>query len=186
MLFNFTNKHANGEYFQVETDGTIGYSLALNTGPFGFENGVIIGLRGLLEGIGRLPAPCFNDFFKCQPPPGKLSCCDHYALAKSIVTPSPDFDLIKAVNPGHVNKKGLTDLGKVAIKEMMRLGMMIDIDHMSQKSVNEALLIAEEYDYPLNSGHNGVRAAQGGTERSLPEGNTKESLLWVAWQEWVL
>ncbi len=63
---------------------------------------------------------------------------------------------------GHMNSKGLTPLGEGAIKEMMRLGMMIDIDHMSQKSANRALEIAKSVvngGYPLNSGHNGPRTS---------------------------
>jgi len=71
------------------------------------------------------------------------------------------------IEKGHVNQKGLTNLGEFAIREMMRMGMLIDIDHMSQKTVNEVLSIAKENDYPVNSGHNGVRPSSGGTERSL-------------------
>ncbi len=32
-----------------------------------------------------------------------------------------------------MNQRPLTELGRFALREMMRLGMMIDIDHMSQK-----------------------------------------------------
>lgn len=63
---------------------------------------------------------------------------------------------------GHMNRKGLTPLGEETMKEMMRLGMMIDIDHMSQESANRALEIAESNvngGYPLNSGHNGPRGS---------------------------
>lgn len=62
---------------------------------------------------------------------------------------------------GHRNTKGLTGWGRLAIKEMMRLGMIIDIDHMSHLSVEETLSIAEDIPnggYPIVSGHNGVRA----------------------------
>lgn len=61
---------------------------------------------------------------------------------------------------GHRNTKGLTPFGRVAIKEMMRLGMIIDIDHMSHLSAEEALSIAEGIPnggYPIVSGHNGIR-----------------------------
>jgi len=79
---------------------------------------------------------------------------------------------------GHQNARGLTVQGEFAIKEMMRRGMLIDIDHMSQKSANRALEIAEAVahgGYPLNSGHNGVRGntvcglspVQSCSERSL-------------------
>ncbi len=42
-----------------------------------------------------------------------------------------------------VNARGLTPLGRFAVKEMMQLGMLIDVDHMSQKAVNQTLAIAE-------------------------------------------
>jgi hypothetical protein len=60
---------------------------------------------------------------------------------------------------GHKNALGLTPLGAAAINEMMRLGMLIDIDHMSQASENAALALAEQVPggYPLNSGHSGLR-----------------------------
>jgi microsomal dipeptidase-like Zn-dependent dipeptidase len=62
---------------------------------------------------------------------------------------------------GHMNRKSLTPLGENALKEMMKLGLMIDIDHMSQKSANRALELAEAVEqggYPLNAGHNGPRS----------------------------
>lgn len=60
---------------------------------------------------------------------------------------------------GHVNLRGLTEEGKAAIAEMMRLGMIIDVDHASLKTLHDIL----EYTktpaggYPLVSGHNGLR-----------------------------
>lgn len=73
---------------------------------------------------------------------------------------------------GHQNVRGLTAQGEFAIREMMRHGMLIDIDHMSQKSANRALEIAEAVPrggYPLNSGHNGLRR-HGGNENSRSAG----------------
>jgi microsomal dipeptidase-like Zn-dependent dipeptidase len=60
---------------------------------------------------------------------------------------------------GQVNARGLTPLGMYLLTEMMRLGMLIDIDHMSQKAVAMSLSLAESMPggYPLNSGHNGLR-----------------------------
>ena len=65
---------------------------------------------------------------------------------------------------GHMNIRSLTSLGEKTLKEMMKLGLLIDIDHMSQKSANRALDLAETFNpkkggYPLNSGHNGPRSA---------------------------
>jgi hypothetical protein len=73
---------------------------------------------------------------------------------------------------GHVNQKTLTEQGEFAIKEFMRRAILIDIDHMSQKSANRTIQIAEgainngsPLSYPLNSGHNGLREG-GGSENS--------------------
>lgn len=61
---------------------------------------------------------------------------------------------------GHMNTLGLSPLGEFALRQMMKEGMLIDIDHMSQKSANQALDIAESIPgggYPLFSGHNNLR-----------------------------
>lgn len=60
---------------------------------------------------------------------------------------------------GHKNMKGLTPLGEFAIVEMMKLGMMIDVDHMSQNTLARVIALATNnpVGYPLNSGHNSPR-----------------------------
>lgn len=171
MLFNFANKYANGYHFRVETsrDPNVKYSANMTNGPIGLENGLIIGIRGFLEGLGRLPAPCMNDAFKCFPPPGKLSCCGSYQKVLNVLSPSADFDAYKFITAGHVNALGLSQLGEIAINEMMKLGMMIDIDHMSEKSTKRTIEIAKAVSggYPLNMGHNGIRG-ENGNERGAP------------------
>lgn len=64
---------------------------------------------------------------------------------------------------GHVNTRGLTRLGEQTLQAMMKAGMLVDIDHMSQLAVDRALAIAEAVPggYPLNSGHNGYRGSRG-------------------------
>jgi microsomal dipeptidase-like Zn-dependent dipeptidase len=68
---------------------------------------------------------------------------------------------------GQRNQLGLTTNGELAIKEMMRHGMLIDLDHMSQNTFNDALSVGNAVPggYPLMSGHSDVRI-NGGTERS--------------------
>lgn len=58
---------------------------------------------------------------------------------------------------GHRNVQGLTEKGRPAIQYMMEKGFMIDIDHMSEKMADGVLALAQEMDYPVNSGHNGLR-----------------------------
>jgi len=62
---------------------------------------------------------------------------------------------------GHRNALGLTPVGVMAVEEMMRRGMIIDIDHMSQKAADATLTIAESFGYPVVSGHTGIRGLAG-------------------------
>jgi len=71
------------------------------------------------------------------------------------------------------NLQGLTALGKQLIPELMKKGMIIDIDHMSQMSFNDTLAIVSGKNssilYPVVSGHAGFNALTKGAENN--EGN---------------
>ena len=54
---------------------------------------------------------------------------------------------------GECNSKGLTDLGRYLIEQMMERGMLIEADHLSQIARADIFEIAEENDYPLVSSH---------------------------------
>lgn len=69
--------------------------------------------------------------------------------------PSPGY-----TGYGNVNSRGLTIAGQAAIQEMMNLGMLIDIDHMSEAAANATIALASVRSYPLFSGHNGTRTFQ--------------------------
>jgi microsomal dipeptidase-like Zn-dependent dipeptidase len=56
---------------------------------------------------------------------------------------------------GRRNARGLTDLGRLLLQEVIGKGMLFDVDHMSYKSRAEALGIAEAANYPVVSGHTG-------------------------------
>lgn len=178
MLFNFANKHANGYHFRVQhsNDPNVQYSADVRVEgaptPAGLDNSLILGIRGLLQGIGEIPAPCFNDAIKCFPPPGKIRCCGSYESIMNIMNPSSELDVYKFIPAGHMNATGLSRLGEVAINEMMKLGIMIDIDHMGELSMERAIQIAEGVAgrYPLIMGHNAIRGTNEHTmkERSAP------------------
>jgi microsomal dipeptidase-like Zn-dependent dipeptidase len=70
---------------------------------------------------------------------------------------------------GQANSAGLTSQGRFALNEMMRHGLLIDVDHMSQAAADETLAIAKEIAYPINSGHNGLRGA-------LPDNHNERAL----------
>lgn len=56
---------------------------------------------------------------------------------------------------GHRNVRGLTNLGKLLIREMIARKMIIDVDHMSGRSRSDAMDICGEFNYPVISGHSG-------------------------------
>lgn len=90
-----------------------------------------------------------------------LKLSEQYQLAKKyFMDPHPEANQYDTVprEYGHRNRLGLTCLGAFAVKEMMRQGIMIDVDHASEKAVNSIIEIARANDYPVNSGHNGLRS----------------------------
>lgn len=61
---------------------------------------------------------------------------------------------------GHVNTRGMTEVGRQAMLHMMQRGLLIDIDHMSDRTLACALRLAEavrDGGYPVISGHTGLR-----------------------------
>ncbi len=80
--------------------------------------------------------------------------------------PYPDYLAIRT--DGHANARGLSDGGTAVLKSMMRRGMMIDIEHMSQRAVNETIALASTVGYPLVSSHTGLRAIAPRRAPSVP------------------
>lgn len=76
--------------------------------------------------------------------------------------------------------RGLTDIGKFLVKELIRKKMIIDIDHMSTLARNDALTIAEMYKYPVISGHTGFFDVSKGAARH--EGNLKANEVKRIWE----
>jgi len=170
-LFNLSNRFASvqplppevgawvpGQGYQIEhaPDSAINFRLKPH-----LENGLIIGFRALVEAFEALPNPIpFEQVVK--PTLGhKLRDEFEYRILKNyFLTPDPQMNAYKKIPGGHRNRKGLTPIGRAAITEMMKLGMIIDLDHMSERAVDETLRIAEKVQggYPLTSGHNNYRA----------------------------
>jgi microsomal dipeptidase-like Zn-dependent dipeptidase len=61
------------------------------------------------------------------------------------------------VRGGHANERGLNQYGKILLQEMMKRGIIIDVDHMSEKSTETALTLAEENSYPVICSHTWFR-----------------------------
>ncbi|MBI1256684.1 MAG: hypothetical protein GC204_04380 [Chloroflexi bacterium] len=53
----------------------------------------------------------------------------------------------------HRNRLGLTHYGEMLIEEMMRLGMVIDLDHMSDHTKDRTLNLVEASQYPVIFSH---------------------------------
>jgi hypothetical protein len=83
------------------------------------------------------------------------------ALATSIGWQPLSAAVASPIPPaGDRNRRGLTTAGEEAVLEAMRFGMVIDLDHMSEKSAETAHAIAMKpvpTPYPLVSAHNGAR-----------------------------
>jgi microsomal dipeptidase-like Zn-dependent dipeptidase len=58
---------------------------------------------------------------------------------------------------GHANVRGLSPFGAILLEEMMARGMIIDVDHMSEKTLDAALALAEARDYPVMCSHTWFR-----------------------------
>ncbi|MEM2890662.1 MAG: membrane dipeptidase, partial [Candidatus Hadarchaeum sp.] len=56
---------------------------------------------------------------------------------------------------GRCNAAGLTQTGRDLIQELMRLGAIIDVDHMSDRAFAETLDLAEHRGYPVVASHAG-------------------------------
>jgi microsomal dipeptidase-like Zn-dependent dipeptidase len=96
--------------------------------------------------------------------------------------------LTPTIKGGHRNANGLTAEGEFAVEEMMRQGMMIDMDHASEKSVTGIMRLAMINDYPVNSGHNGIRTGPGCNENTRTAGQLDTvrrvgGMLGVGWGE---
>lgn len=74
-----------------------------------------------------------------------LDLFEQGALHKTL----PPGTLLPVYPQGNVcNVRGLTDLGKYVVRQMMKRGMIIHVDHMSVKAARDTLDLAEQAGYP--------------------------------------
>jgi microsomal dipeptidase-like Zn-dependent dipeptidase len=150
--FNTSNLREAGYYWAIEcadiSDG-ITHNYVLGTDPL--ENALKDAVAFVKLGLDPFRKPGAPPV--CPPPEG---------LGKS---------------RGHRNARGLQMYGAFAIKEMMKRGMIVDIDHMSQRTAEETLTLAESFDMPVVSGHTGRRGSAGADAENS---RTKEQLARIA------
>ena len=124
--------------------------------------------RGVLTAIEQVPWPPAFDVIKCPIP--RLGCLPQFSLMKNLaLAPDPLIEKYAREKRGHINTKRLLPLGRTAIKEMMRLGIIVDIDHMSWKMADDVLAIADPLRIPVSSGHNGIRRGDNNENSRTPE-----------------
>jgi membrane dipeptidase len=70
-----------------------------------------------------------------------------------------------AHSPAQHKHNGLTDFGKEVVREMNRLGMLVDISHVSEKVMHDVLDISKA---PLIASHSGARGVSDHT-RNVPD-----------------
>jgi microsomal dipeptidase-like Zn-dependent dipeptidase len=210
-LFNFSNKYATGQpltalppdLYPPLTPGTL---FQVETAPdrnisFRYGSSLISRLVvwrptiELIEAGGLPPDPLLLPLKPVVDPVIlALKLSQQYQLAKKIfITYHPEFRKYDSTyrtrtDPGgHRNVLGLTPEGDFAVKEMMRQGMMIDMDHASEKAVSDMLRIAMRNDYPVNSGHNGIRGP-GSNEKTRTAGQLDTikavgGMMGIGWEE---
>ncbi|HMX39177.1 MAG TPA: dipeptidase [Saprospiraceae bacterium] len=61
---------------------------------------------------------------------------------------------------------GLSEYGRSVVREMNRLGIMVDVSHLSDESITDVLQVAKK---PLIATHSGCRHFTPGFERNLPD-----------------
>jgi Membrane dipeptidase (Peptidase family M19) len=104
-------------------------------------------------------------------------------LPASPVPTIPDASLGYEYRTGRRNPIGLSDLGKLLIRELISRGMLFDVDHMCHQAHSDALDIAEAAGYPVFSGHSGfidVCRVTSAWRRSRPRRRSSGSAAWAA------
>jgi len=143
-LFDAANLMETGSFWDVECAGTPPYA----DDEIGFRTPNVTIIDELYAAI---PSPFNNVIPRGIPVPKAPNCTSGHrnkkALNRTALANAPQ------------GKSGI-GIGEYAIREMMRLGMIVDIDHMSHRTAEDVLSIAEGIPgggYPLMSGHSGVR-----------------------------
>jgi microsomal dipeptidase-like Zn-dependent dipeptidase len=215
-LFNYSNKYATGQPItalppELYPPILPGNLFNVETAPdrnvtFRLEGGIwakLRAMRPLLEvidagGFPILPPPADVPSLVIKPIVDPillaLKFSSQYQLAKKIfLDRHPELNRYDSIyrtrtdRGGHRNIHGLFAEGDFAVKEMMRQGMMIDVDHASEKSVSDMLRIAMRNMYPVNSGHNGLRGTNANekerTRGQLDTIRTLGGMMGIGWEE---
>ena len=98
------------------------------------------------------------------------------SIMPDVASNYPTYIPLPQLGYGNRNSLGISSQGITAVKYMMQKGMLIDIDHMSEKAVDAVLTIATNNNYPVNSGHNGFRGITGVNKTTNENGRTDQQV----------
>ncbi|MBZ0119827.1 MAG: dipeptidase [Sandaracinaceae bacterium] len=107
-----------------------------------------------------------TDFF--SPPPNDMSGFAGAPL--DTLLPFVDQLLAGSASGSYCQSHGMTSLGETLMQEMMRRGMIIEVDHLPQRSYQRAYEILMANDYPAagthGSNNNGILYQLGGVSKT--------------------
>jgi microsomal dipeptidase-like Zn-dependent dipeptidase len=134
------NVIVTGRHYDVEDGWNTGIRYRLE-----YDGGLVGGVERAVASSGPKlsPQPAMNRRSLMYGVPG-------IEESVSSVTPPPG-------RRSHANTRGLTAYGLILLEEMRARGMIIDVDHMSQKALDTTLDLMEHGDYPVISSHSWFR-----------------------------
>jgi len=121
--------------------------------PWTVEDAWETGVRYRIDHDG---ADLFDDFERTVAVAGRhLRAMHRRTLVDHIPGIKDLFEATEApkIKGGHANARGLNEYGRIVLEEMMARGIIIDLDHMSEKATDAALALAEEHSYPVICSH---------------------------------
>ncbi len=74
------------------------------------------------------------------------------------------------------NAQGLTDLGSYFVQDLAHNHLIIDIDHMSRKSLENTFALLQPLPYPVLAGHNGFMVLHKGAKRTEAARTTEQAM----------
>jgi microsomal dipeptidase-like Zn-dependent dipeptidase len=135
-LFNTSTQYLTGHFYRVAADPLLSARLSPDTSTL-VDPG---GLEGFLNA--KIPQSLQRaDYCRLG-----YECCPDMPVAGCLPR-----------NFGHKNATGLGTPGQAAVERLMKAGVIVDIVHMGEKSTEEALALAERFNYPVMNSHSGMR-----------------------------
>lgn len=141
-LFNSSNNFVNGKFLEVETDPHLTKRLKKNDTNYLKKYVDHPAIGGLIE-------------------PVKIEEEYYYWLGYDKL-PETKFDIPSFADAGcqdgHTcGHKNATGLKKSQIVKLLKMGLIVDLAHMSEKSMHDALDLAIRFNYPMMNSHSGIR-----------------------------